>query len=138
MSKEKECWVCHRKLSEVIEAGNKIGYEPITCEEDPKEVRKNAMFDVDTIGCKVTVCTICRDIMFEVSRDSLLDAIHCGVGNYRDDIVTYKDMENMTLEVDLGEAPSHRNKVKGKLASNANQKSKQECSSLSEKGSKQP
>lgn len=113
MSKEKECWICHRKLSEVIEAGNKMGYDPIVQEDDAKEIEKNAMLKVDVLGRKIDVCAICRDIMFEVARDSLVEAIHNGTGdNYMDDIVTYKDFENMRLEVELGDPPSHRNKVK--------------------------
>jgi hypothetical protein len=42
MAKEKECWICHRKLSEVIESGNNMGYEPIACADDAKEIEKNA------------------------------------------------------------------------------------------------
>jgi len=114
MAKERECWICHRKLSEVIEAGNKIGYDPIVQEEDAKEVEKNAMLKVDVLGRKVDVCAICRDIVFEVARDNLMDALNNGTGDYRDDIVTYKDMENATLEVHLGEAPIHKSKSVGK------------------------
>lgn len=110
---EKECWMCHRKLSEVIEAGNKMGYDPIACEDDPKEIAKNAMFNVDVLGRKIAVCAICRDVIFEVARDSLVEAIHNGTNDdWMDDIVTYKDFENMRLEVELGDPPSHRNKLK--------------------------
>jgi hypothetical protein len=114
---EKECWICHRKLSEVIEAGNKMGYDPIACEDDPKAIERHAMLNVDVLGRKVSVCAICHDIVFEVGIESIKEVIHCGMDDSDDDIVTYKDLENMTLEVDLGDPPSHRNKVKGALAS---------------------
>lgn len=115
---EPKCWICHRKLNEVIDAGNKIGYDPIVCEGDPKEIEKNAMFNVDVLGRKVPICAICREIVFEVARNNLVDALNNGTtGDYMDDIVTYKDLENARFEVDLGDRSiirRHKNSQKDK------------------------